>query len=68
MENVTGPHAKEVIRKYFRSTDKPTAGELLMLLHRHGLAVVPARRDRDTEALGPLIGKSHTASLIGHAR
>lgn len=66
---VTGPHAKDVIRRYFKSTDKPTAAALLYLLDQEKLVVVPrydapARRGND-DALGPLIGKSHTASLIG---
>lgn len=67
---VTGPHAREVIRRYFKTSAKPTAAELLYLLDQEHLIVVqrgyeaPARRGND-DALGPLIGKSHTASLIG---
>lgn len=66
---ITGPHAKEVIRHYFRTTEKPTAGELLMILDQKGLIVVPKGYDkparRGNEALGPLLGKSHTQALIG---
>ena len=65
----TGPHAKEMVRRYFRASVHPTAGTLLQWLEMQDLIIVPKRYTaparRGNDEAGPLIGKSHTAALIG---
>lgn len=68
----TGRHAREAVRECFRRNGPVTADQILRYLEEHDLIIVPrpytkpARRGNDA-ALSPLIGKSHTASLVGGA-
>lgn len=68
----TGVPAKNVVREIFRGGQPRTAGEFLYLLEQKGYVIVsracavPARRGRD-ETLGPLLGKSHAANIVGGA-
>lgn len=68
---MTGQRAKDVIRRYFKTAAKPTAGELLYLLDQENLVVVARQHDtlarRGDNDLGPMLGRSHTANLIGGA-
>lgn len=65
----TGLPAKNIVRDYFKHTVHPTSGPFLQWLELKGYAIVPIKGDarparRGTEA-GPLLGKSHTATLVG---
>lgn len=64
----TGPHAKDVVRTFFKNSVHPTAGPFLQWLDQHDLIIVPkgyAKPARRGNEIGPLIGRSHTSNLVG---
>lgn len=72
-KTATGPHAKDVVRRYFKHSVHPASGPFLQWLEQNDLIIVPrpynkpARRGNAAD-LGPMIGKSHTASLVENSR
>lgn len=69
-KGATSAEAKEAVRKYFNNSAHPTAGPLLQWLEMQGYVIIqrpyekPARRGNSA---GVMLGKSHTATIVGGA-